>query len=64
MVVCCGIWLDLFGCFLSCVFGCEGCGGCVVVVWWWLLVVGSGVVVVNCDGNFFASIRASTVVVA
>ena len=48
MVVCCGIWLDLFGCFLSCVFGCEGCGGCVVVVWWWLLVVGSGVVVVNC----------------
>ena len=54
MVVCCGIWLDLFRCFLSCVFGCEGCGGCVVVVvgcwqqcggrWlleavWWLLIV-------------------------
>ena len=31
MVVCRGIWLDLFGCSLSCVFGCGGCGGCVVV---------------------------------
>ena len=32
MVVCCGIWLDLFGFALSCVFACGGCGGCVVVV--------------------------------
>ena len=49
MVVCCGIGLDLFGCSLSCVFGCGGCGGCVVVVvWWWLLVVGSSVVAVDC----------------
>ena len=31
MVVCCGIWLDLLGFALSCVFGCGGCGGCVVV---------------------------------
>ena len=27
MVVCCGIWLDLLGFALSCVFGCGGCGG-------------------------------------
>ena len=31
MVVCSGIWLDLLGFALSCVFGCGGCGGCVVV---------------------------------
>ena len=42
MVVCCGIWLDLFGFALSCVFACGGCGGCVVVV------VGSSVMAVDC----------------
>ena len=31
MVVCSVIWLDLLGFALSCVFGCGGCGGCVVV---------------------------------
>ena len=31
MIVCCGIWLDLLGFVLSCVFGCRGCDGCVVV---------------------------------
>ena len=31
MVICCEIWLGLFGFALSCVFGFGGCGGCVVV---------------------------------
>ena len=33
MVVCCGIWLDLLGFALSCVFGCGGCGGGFVGCW-------------------------------
>ena len=40
MVVCCGIWLDLLGFALSCVFGCRGCGGCVVMaVGYWQMAI-------------------------
>ena len=35
-----GVWLDLFGCSLSCVFGCGGRGGCwLLAAMWWLLIV-------------------------
>ena len=53
MVVFCGIWLDLLGFALSCVFGCGGYGGCVVVV---LLVVGRWLLIVLMSSKYYFNI--------
>ena len=57
MVVCCGIWLDLLGFSLSCVFGCGGGSGCVVVaVGRWLLVVGRWLLIVLMSSIYYFNV--------